>query len=97
MGYKAENNGNRFDGSYFLFTSGQKPFCGKFKVIRMKPDSLAPSTRIRIFWKTHLFYPFWVRVHTETAFSVTENEAFRKRSPEWIFLKTPFSCCRVDE
>ena len=56
----------------------------------------APSTRIRIFWKTRLFYPFWVRVHTETAFSVTENEAFRKRSPEWIFLKTPFSCCRVD-
>ena len=52
------------------------------------------------FWKRILFYPFWVPVHTETAFSVrfsvTENEAFRKRSPEWIFLKTPFSCSRVD-
>ena len=57
-------------------------------------NSKAPSTRIRKFLKTHLFYPFWVPVHTETAFSVTENEAFRKRSPEWIFLKTPFSCSR---
>ena len=55
-----------------------------------------PSTRIRIFLKTHLFYPFSVSVHTETAFSVTKNESFRKRSPEWIFLKTPFSCSRVD-
>ena len=56
----------------------------------------APSTPIRIFLKTHLFYPFWVSVHTETAFSVIKNEAFRKRSSELIFLKTPFSRCRVD-
>ena len=37
-------------------------------------------------------------VHTETAFSVTKNESFRKRSPEWIFLKNAvfmFSCGRV--
>ena len=25
-----------------------------------------------------------------------ENEAFRKRSPEWIHSKTSFSCCSVD-
>ena len=25
-----------------------------------------------------------------------ENGAFRKRSPEWIHSKTPFSCCSVD-
>ena len=31
----------------------------------------------------------------ETAFSVTENEAFGKRSPEWIFLKTPFSFAKT--
>ena len=30
------------------------------------------------------------------AFLVTKNEAFRKRSLEWIFLTTPFSCCHVD-
>ena len=58
---------------------------------------LGPSTRIRIFLKTRLFYPFWVSVHTKTAFSVTENEAFLKHSPEWIFFKTPFSFCRRDE
>ena len=49
-----------------------------------------------IFENASFFYPFWVSVHTETAFTLTENEAFRKRSPEWIFLKTPFSCCRLD-
>ena len=25
------------------------------------------------------------------------NGAFRKRSPEWIHSKTPFSCCSVDD
>ena len=30
-------------------------------------------------------------VHKEVAFSVTINEAFRKRSPECIFLKSPIS------
>ena len=35
-------------------------------------------------------------VHTNPASSVTENVAFRKRSPEWIDSKTPFSCSSVD-
>ena len=56
----------------------------------------APSTRFRVFLKTHLFYPCWVCVYTETAFSIAKNEAFRKRSPESIFLETPFSCSRVN-
>ena len=34
------------------------------------------------FGKRIFFYPFWVHVHSETTFSVTENEAFRKHSPE---------------
>ena len=65
---------------------------GSKLAFRPRPH-VSGSFRKRIF-----FYPFWVPVHTETAFSVTENEAFRKRSPspEWIFLKTPFSCSRVD-
>ena len=37
-------------------------------------NTKAPSTRIRIFLKTDLFYPCWASVHTETAFSVTKNE-----------------------
>jgi len=28
--------------------------------------------------------------------TVTENANFRKRSPEWRFLETPFSCFRVE-
>ena len=61
------------------------------------PILLRPRPHVSgYFWKRIYFYPFWVSVHTETAFSVTKNESFRKRSPEWIFLKTPFSCSRVD-
>ena len=65
---------------------------------RVLEFSRTPSTRIRIFLKTHLFYPFWVSVHTETAFSVTKNESFRKRYPEWIFFENAvfmLSCGRV--
>ena len=58
---------------------------------------LRPRPRVSgYFWKRILFHPFRVSVHTEMAFSVTENESFRKRSPEWIFLKMPFLCCHVD-
>ena len=69
----------------------------KLRLQNVSIDALA--TRFRIFLKTHLYHPFWVSVHTETAFSVTENEAFRKRPPppEWIFWKRRFmlSCGRV--
>ena len=56
----------------------------------------APSTRIRILLKTHLSYPFWVSVRTETVFPVTKNEAFGKRSPD-LFENAVFmlSCRRV--
>ena len=57
----------------------------------------APSTRIWILLKTHLFYPFWVSAHTETAFPVIKSEAFRKPPPEWIYFENVFmlSCGRV--
>ena len=42
------------------------------------------------FGKRIFFYSFWDSVHTSTAFLLTENEAFRKRFPEWIVLKMPF-------
>ena len=29
-------------------------------------------------------------------FSETENRGFQKRSPEWMFSKTPFLCLRMD-
>ena len=46
----------------------------------------APSTRIRIFLKTHLFLSvLGSRPHGDGVFN-----------PEWIFLKTSFSCSRVD-
>ena len=28
--------------------------------------------------------------------SDVQQKLFERRFPEWIFLKTPFSCCRVD-
>ncbi len=55
-----------------------------------------PSTRIRIFLKTHIYLSVLAfRPHVAGVFG-DENEAFRKRCPGWRFLKTPFSCCRVD-
>ena len=56
----------------------------------------APSTRIRIFLKTHIYLSVLTfRPHVAGVFG-DENGAFRKRSPGWRFLKTPFSCSRVD-
>ena len=34
-------------------------------------------------------------IHTYPIKTINENEAFRKRSPEWNFLKTLFSRERV--
>ena len=78
--------------TFLVEDSGKKPYQPGNMTWRLWPRPHVSG----YFWKRIFFYPFWVPVHTETAFSVTENEAFRKRSPEWIFLKTPFSCCRVD-
>ena len=39
----------------------------------------------------------WPTVHTKTAFPVTENGAFQKRSPEWRILKTPAKWCQSGE
>ena len=45
---------------------------------------LGPVNTCPDIFENACFYPFWVNVHTETVLSVTENEAFRKRCPEWI-------------
>ena len=50
-----------------------------------------PSTRIRF-----RFSLSWPTVHTYRVRTVTENGSFRKRSPEWRFLKTPGFRLRVD-
>ena len=69
-----------------LYSLGKDLFRSNAKQTEPK----VPSIHIRIFLKRHLFYPFWASVHVETAFSVTKDKAFRKRSPEWTFLKTRF-------
>ena len=53
----------------------------------------APSTRIRIFLKTHIYSSVLAFGPHVAGFFGDENGAFRKRCPGW---KTPFSCCRVD-
>ena len=46
----------------------------------MQAMSKAPSMRIQIFLKCIFYYPFWIIVHNQTGFSVTENEAFENAS-----------------
>ena len=47
-------------------------------------------------WKRIYFSLVWPTVHTYLVKTVTENEPFQKRSPEWRFLKTPAFRLRVD-
>ena len=59
-------------------------------------QSIALSTRMRFHLRTQLLvngYGFRPHVSDET---IDENGTFRKRSPDWNFLKTPFSRVRVD-
>ena len=59
-----------------------------------------------VFESASVFYPCCVSVHMETMFYVTKSnetmfqslkvKSISKRSQERMFLKAPFSCCRVD-
>ena len=57
-----------------------------------------PRPHVSVFVKkTQLFVAVTASVHTYPMKTVIVNAAFLKRSPEWNYLKTPFSCFRVDE
>ena len=43
----------------------------------------------------NIFYPERPSVHTKTAFSVSENGTFWKRSPKWINLKALAKCVNI--
>ena len=67
----------------------------------MKTDTCGPGLRpckhVSIFiWKRSFFLTNRVSVHTRPIKKINENGTFRKRSPEWNFLKTLFSRVRVD-
>ena len=62
----------------------------------LKSKTRVPSTRIGFCLKKQLFVADTASVHTNPMKTFTENATFWKRSPEWNFLKTPFSCFRVD-
>ncbi len=65
-------------------------------IILERVDFRAPSTRIQIFLKIHIHLSVLAcRPHVAGVFG-DENGAFRKQCPGWGFLKTQFSCCRVD-
>ncbi len=71
---------------------------GWIKLIDNMLDWCAPSTLIRIHLKTHLFFSGLANrpAQTETVFSVIENGAFRKQSPQWRNSKTPALWCSVN-
>jgi len=59
--------------------------------------ALRPRPHVTVFvWKRNFFFADWPLVHSYPVKTVNENATFRKRSPEWKFLKTPFLCIRVD-
>ena len=47
--------------------------------------------------KRNFFFTDTASVHTNPMKTINENGTFRKRSPEWNFLKTLFSRVRVDK
>ena len=54
----------------------------------------APSTHIRFRLKKEIFSPTWpTRIRWKRS---SEMHLFRKRSPKWKCLKTPFCCTQVD-
>ena len=60
-------------------------------IIVLGPVNVYPN----IFENAYIFIRFGLAFTRRRASSVTENEAFRKRCPKCIFLKTPFSPSRV--
>src|SRR4029434_1718207 len=53
-------------------------------------------TNLGKYGKSINISPFSPSVHNKTAYSDTENDAFQKRCPRRIDLKTPGSRCCVD-
>ena len=54
----------------------------------------APSTHIRFRLKKEIFSPTWpTRIRWKRS---SEMHLFKKRSPKWKCLKTPFCCTQVD-
>ena len=66
----------------------------------MKGITIMGHLRLRpwsfINLKKQHFSPERPSIHTKTAFSVTDNETLWKRSPKWIYLKTPARRVSVD-
>ena len=56
---------------------------------------LKPRPNVSVFiWKHNFFFTDTASVHTYPMKTINENGTFRKRSPEWNFLKTLFSRVR---
>ena len=80
---------------FFALGKNQK---GKLFVQDCNTHSLVPflfeaQCTVRTYpflFETEDFSPVVCRIHTYPVKKVTENASFRKRSPEWGFLKTPF-------
>ena len=61
------------------------------------PSFLRPRPHVSVsIWKSNFFFTHTASVHTYPMKSINENATFRKRSPEWSFLKTLFLRVRVD-
>ena len=58
------------------------------RYVHTKPDKFENAT--------FFFYPDRPSVHTKTAFSVSKNGTFWKRSSKWINLKTPAKWVSAD-
>ena len=59
--------------------------------------NLRPGPHVSVFiWKRNFFFTDTAFVHTYPMKTINENGTFRKRFPEWKFLKTLFSRVRVD-
>ena len=56
-----------------------------------------PCPHVCVFtWERNFLLTDTTSVHTYPVKTIDENGTFRKRSPDWNFLKTPFSRVRVD-
>ena len=56
-----------------------------------------PCPHVCVFtWERNFLLTDTASVHTYPMKTIDENGTFRKRSPDWNFLKTPFSRVRVD-
>ena len=85
-----KRSGERYDGWH--------SFEGNYEHVNplRRTKNKAPSTRIQIFFKTHLFISVLEsRPHGDGDYGHREQN-FSKMLPRVDFLKTLFSCCRVD-